>query len=816
MKKGILCILLSLLLLAPMFASCQQEADFTETEASIYTLYTIVDESTTDEAIHQVELALNRILFYRLGVILKLEMVTEEEYDKLIEDKFAEMEAYQLEKKNNKKATSSVASTDEETSIDVISGDDVLDLLEEGQDIPLDEPRLDIFLVRGYDDYYELATANKLAALDEKLNNEAKSLKSSIHSTLFTAAKVGGKTYGVPVNNAIGEYTYLVFDKELLTKYGKDPNTLKSIEDLQDYLDEIKANEPDVVPLKNAMVSTDLSFLSNEGFPAMIVDGNVVDAYANSKFKNYFAMLARYQALGYIADNNVAESDDGARYAVRIETGNIDSISARLADTGYEYDYSMYSAPLATNETTIDNIFCVSEYVVSNELTDVMKIVTAINTDAQLMNLLTYGVENENYVLDDEGQVERLNDSYIIDPNHAGNCFITYTLKGENPDKWNNDIKQNQDAIVSPSLGFTSSLEKFTYEEKTEVEDPENPGQMIEQINEVDVYEPDYVQIINSVVDKYYPALLNGTAVEFDYNALLTQATEEITAEFTERLDEIFEESYLKPMFAERMRDKVTASMGKELLEAATEEITEAYYSRVESNLKNKLKSQFKAENPSASDEEINDMVAEVLTDEYIEEHFTDYYTEEEMQEMINETYLSDLESEIEDAIDDISDTAEYDREFTKLKASDEYVSRLNAMITYDAPRKIQSRVDELIAELLIVYTDNMIAEMNTAIETAVNTFIDENSETLGLSRDEMLFKMGYLKEEEAATEGEDGASTEEESTAEESTAEGEGEGEGEGETEKSYVEAYTSWYQFAFEVKLSKVYYALYPLPTA
>ena len=44
MKKGILCILLSLLLLVPMFTSCQKEADLTETEASIYTLYTIVDE----------------------------------------------------------------------------------------------------------------------------------------------------------------------------------------------------------------------------------------------------------------------------------------------------------------------------------------------------------------------------------------------------------------------------------------------------------------------------------------------------------------------------------------------------------------------------------------------------------------------------------------------------------------------------------------------------------------------------------------------------------------------------------------------------
>ena len=818
MKKGILCILLSLILLVPTLVSCQQEADFTGTEASIYTLYTIVDESTTDEAIHEVELALNRILFYRLGVILKLEMVTEDEYDKLIEDKFIEMEEYQLAKKNkNKDKSESSVSSEEVSEEDIMTGDKILDLLEEGKDIPLEEPRLDIFLVRGYDDYYELATNGKLADLDVTLNNEAKALKSSIHSTLFTAAQVNGKTYGVPVNNAIGEYTYLVFDKELLDQHGIDPNTLKSVEDLQDYLQTIKENNPDVIPLKNAKESTDISFLSNEGFPALINNGEVIDAYNNSKFKNYFAMIARYEALGYLSDSVVSEAEatDDARYAVRIETGNIDSIEAKLADTGYEYEYSLYSAPLATNETTIDNIFCISEYVVSSELTEVMKIVTAINTDAQLMNLLTYGVENEHYTLDDNGQVERRKDNpesvYIIDPNHVGNCFITYTLKGENPEKWNNDIKQNQDAIVSPSLGFTSSLYEFKYKETVEIEDPDNPEKILTEETEISVYEPDYVEIINSVVDKYYPALLSGTAVEFDYDTLLNQATEEITAEFIERLDELYENDILKPMFVERMREQITKSRGPEIYAEAEADITEAYYNRVESNLKNKLTSEYKEQNPDKTSSEISEMVSEVLTDEYIEEHFTDYFTYEELEEMIQETYQDNLEYEIENAIDDIADSAEYNREFAKLKSSDGYKQKLNDMLAYDAPRKIQNRVDELIAEYLIEYTDNMITEMDTAIETAVNTFIEENSEILGLTREEMLEKMGYLSVDDGEqTEGEEGTETSAEESTEESTEEGE-----DGESNVEYKENYESWYEFAFEEKIAKVYYELYPLGT-
>ena len=77
MKKGILCILLSILMLVPMFTSCSSELVLEDVEAKVYTLYTIKDEETTPEAIRQVELALNRILFHRLGVILKLVMVNE-------------------------------------------------------------------------------------------------------------------------------------------------------------------------------------------------------------------------------------------------------------------------------------------------------------------------------------------------------------------------------------------------------------------------------------------------------------------------------------------------------------------------------------------------------------------------------------------------------------------------------------------------------------------------------------------------------------------------------------------------------------------
>lgn len=849
MKKGILCILLSILMLVPMFTSCSSELVLEDVEAKVYTLYTIKDEETTPEAIRQVELALNRILFHRLGVILKLVMVNEDEYEKLIEDKYAEVEAYRLAKKNNTEEEEEDESSEGsgEVSEDVVTGDDILSMLEHGGEIPLEEPRLDIFLVRGYDKYYDLATNGKLAALDEKLNNEGKSLKSSIHSTLFTAAKVGNKTYGVPVNNAIGEYTYLVFDADILAQHNVDPNTLTSLEDLRDYLDLVVKNNTDVVPLKNVEESISFNFLTNPGFPALVQltdlgTRRVVKAYEDSQFKDYYSMIARYRALGYLADDYATASEDSVDYAVRFESGTIDSITKKLEkEYGKDKNFAFteFSPPIATNENTIDNIFCVSEFVSStDELTDIIEVLEAINTDAQLMNILTYGVENAHYKLDSDGFVVRLNNdvlvkdpenpdkeipvknTYIVDPNHVGNCFITYILKDTEHDKtnanlWIDAIKQNQDAIVSPSLGFTSSPKKFSYTESVEVEDLENPGQMILKDVTVDIYEPDYIEVINEVVGKYYPALLAGTAVEFNYEEFYAKAEAEIAQTFIDRLDEQFEDNVLKPAFAEKMREQVTKNQGKELHEYAEETVREDLHDDVKKKLKNKLNSKLKAEYPDKSSSEINSMVKEMLTDEYIDENFSTYYSEEEVLEQIEIAYESELEAAIEDAIDEIQDTQEYAKAFDDLRASESYQNQLSMMLAYDAPNKILALVDDYIAEVIETYTAQIVEEIEIAIGEVTTKFVTENAEKLGMTEDELYVEIGYKQEETVTTEGEEGEAAPAAET-EESATEGEGEGEGEGEEapEKIYTVKYETWFEFAFQEKIVDPYYTMFGDP--
>ena len=794
-------------MLIPVLASCAHELDITETAAEIYTLYTIVDESTTPEAIREVELHLNRTMFYRNGVIVKLIALHEDEYDAVIDEKIAEVEAYQLEKKNsknknkNKKDESSAADESAESSEDssaekseevsevVKTGEYWLDVLTEGGDIELKEPRIDIFLARGYDRYYQLATEGKLSAMDEKLNNEAKALKSSIHSTLFTAAKINKKTYGIPVNTAIGEYTYLVFDKELMEKYGIDNNTVKKLEDLNDYLATIKANEPDVVPLMNTAPSASIDFLYEDGYPAIVTSvGEVIESYTSAPVRNYLAMITRYNANGYF---EAAEPGSEPRYAVRIEKGTLDGIKESLKDTGYEYEYSLFANPIAKNDNTIDNVICISSTVNSSNLTAVSEIVTTIYTDPDVMDLLVYGVEDVNYVRNESNQIEILNNDYSVKPENIGNPFITSTLVNEDPEKWAKAIKQNQDAVVSPSLGFTFAPQTFTYTD--------------EENNEITVTEPDMFELISSIVEERYPALMRGNAVDIDFAELLERATEDITAEYVAKLDAIYKDNKLYSIYEKKVTDEVNKKQGPALRKQIESEIMEDVLDEVESELRLNLRAELQEEYPDASSSEIYDMLDNMITPKMIRENISLLYTDEEIEEMIDEEYFFQIADLIEDELDKALESKEFAADYEKMQKSAEYQSDLNAMLTYDAPAKIEAKFDTLISDELVKYTDSINEDIGAAAEAAITAFVAEYKDKLGMTEDEMLTKLKVKRESrgESAEEGED-----------EKPAETDGENE---ETkEKTYEYRYESWYEYVFEEMLKSAYYDVFGTPSA
>ncbi|MEG2003194.1 MAG: hypothetical protein RR057_01180, partial [Clostridia bacterium] len=213
------------------------------------------------------------------------------------------------------------------------------------------------------------------------------------------------------------------------------------------------------------------------------------------------------------------------RFAVKFIKGTFEDLEKLEKETGHEYISAIHSYPVPTNENTCAHLFAISKYTIANELSDVAKLLNFIETKKEAANLLTYGIENVNYTLEN-GQVVRINQDYMTEQKYTGNAFLTYTLKGENPDKWNQLMKQNIDSTrskeQSTTVGFGYIPQVFTSpDDKTKT-----------------YAEPNYIDLLMPIAERAYSKLINGTAVSLNLNDLNNKAAAAIVETLTKEIQE--------------------------------------------------------------------------------------------------------------------------------------------------------------------------------------------------------------------------------------------------------------------------------------
>ena len=760
MKKRVAAIMLVVLMLLPALASCSKEVAPPEVEVTVYNLHMIKDESTTDEALKRVELALNRILFYRLGSCIEIIAYTEDEYYAAIEAKYAEMEEYKIkkeeEKKNNKnnKDKNKKDEVSEEVSVDVFTGDDYLDMLMKGEEYVREEPRFDIFLINDYEKYYELASEGMLADITAPLGSECKILKDYIHPTILSAAQINKKTYGVPLNTIIGEYTYVVFDKEYLEQHQVDYQTMQSMDDLRSYLALIAENNTDVVPLANSATPTSVDFIFEALSPAYVKNKYVYSAYESKEIATYYSVIQQFNALGYLR-----EPAEGENAAVQFISGNEETIANLEKETGREYEYVVYSNPVATTQNCVNGMFAFSKYCTANELVAAMELVTAIYTNEELANIFAYGVEGENYLLDDNGQVERRNDTYMINPNYAGNRFITYTLAGDDADKWEKAKLQNLNATIAVDIGFKFQPEEFSWDYEDE------NGEKQEFV----LTGPDYIEIINEIAAKYLPAAINGTAIELDLDALYEEAELGIEDTLREALEKTYatrlQNNYSNSVSAKYALD---STEGKKMYNDATTSVTTTLFTTVENELRTKYTKQFTEELTSMYDDEeklkkaVDEKVNTLLTEDFINEEVERKYGEMK-EELIMSQYNRDVQTKVDAALKTYISTANYLEAYEAAIVSDEFKQELQEALNSDLSSTINANVTELITTMMSDYFKTIVDEAEVALSEAIEEFVKEvvakSAEFDGeeaMTEDEVRFELGLVEKETETDENDE------------------------------------------------------------
>jgi len=500
MKKKLLSLFLCSSMLLGMLAGCGKKddeegvADVEESErvAMTLSLWLPTDEGTTAEAIKLTEAALNKLTQSKYETAIELHAISRDEYQQTIDAKIAEVEknieaeeeAARARRQAAKDKAAGKQTKETEAPETVIADETYVDEIgvTRVKYPSVASTQMDIFLVQGYDNYQKYIENDQIQRLDAELNATSKLLNSYVYEQFFELLKPQG-IYAIPNNHPVGEYQYLLFNKELMDTYDYtfDPakfnsirgaSTKEFIEDMAWLKENGEAALQDVTLILGSSDLPGMNYWSIDGEWSLI--GSQIKNLSTNKSKSEPKVMLRESAYwgtiydmktwaekGWLGDGIV---DEGEKFAVGILSGD----GSLVEKYGDEYYMHVLQQPMMTQEDLYGSMFAVSSYTKSLERS--MEIITYLNTDPEVRTILQYGAEGVHWEYDTENPdvIKILSNDYSMRLVETGNVYMTYPGEGIPMSYWNYGKQQNLDSMVSPYLTFGTSY--ITEENKAKLE----------------------------------------------------------------------------------------------------------------------------------------------------------------------------------------------------------------------------------------------------------------------------------------------------------------------------------------------------------
>jgi len=512
MKKKIMCILLCVVMLASclMSTGCSIagdnaiSSDSTDANAEVETTRTSVtlslwvpcEEGTTEDALYHVEQAINEVTQAQFDTAIKLYAIPTAEYDETVKERIKFLEdrvIKELEEEANKRQEEIQAAQKGETLVDEtteyvnpnMDGDYSLVVPGATEYVPIEKNQLDIFLIRGYDDYKYYVENGFVYELDDELANNSKVLNNYIYPDFFSAIELNDSVYAVPNNRPIGETTYFLVNKDIVANENMTPeecntiNKCMSNRDGVSFLDDIEAYYPDYVPFYGdykpaywdywnvngdpdefSVIASDVNPIAGDKAKEL-QDLSFVNVLAQASMKTYYRQYITLKEKGYINSSETVPEKFGI--------GFISSTAQDIAKYEDDYYIYVYEGARGNAEEYSESMFAVSSR--TENLSRSMEIITYLNTDPTLRTILQYGVEDMHWKYDEANpdsivQLDLSKQSTDVTYNmnlfDTGNVYMTYPAYGvtysDEVDPWASSKEQNLASYLPVDYYFMTTL----------------------------------------------------------------------------------------------------------------------------------------------------------------------------------------------------------------------------------------------------------------------------------------------------------------------------------------------------------------------
>lgn len=582
LARRVLSAMLGILMLTSLLTSCGSVGNQTNIDAAkamTVTITMIKEEGMTDAGIQRVQDAINELTENRYNTHVVLQMFTADEYAQKV------LEMSQKLDINN-------ASQDDSTyvSSEVILDDNLVYKQSENGDYylvdeqnrshvvypTLIDTQLDVLFINDIATYSRLAKGDGvdpyITSLTPLMGASDLPVSKYVNSTLLShARKVNGQFLAIPNNTYFGEYSYMFINKKYFDACNYDISLVKSFADVEAFVYDMANNEAykNVTPVYNFNGFNFLSYFDfasplllqqSTGYgldtPSHLNDMTRMSFYQASM--NMLYNLSKLTDRTYIETNEVDFTKD---FAVAFMDGT-SSIPTEYADPdkdGNDDYYVINCSRPAVDNTMFDSMFAISEFSPNKERA--FQILALLQADAEVVNLLAYGLPNIDYELDKDGVVVyKENSGYAMNYRNVGNNFLCYpnekmdeeTMKFA-ADDWKVAKAHNEKLVISPYCGFY--IEECTFSDYVYYDDTDS-GIVFKEL-------PDKtgVQLVdtkgNLVKEK-------GLTKIYLYNSVMMKDFEEYCKTFVPRMSD-FEaadeyesyKAYLKALSAELQSTEV-------------------------------------------------------------------------------------------------------------------------------------------------------------------------------------------------------------------------------------------------------------------
>lgn len=295
--------------------------------------------------------------------------------------------------------------------------------------------------------------------------------KSTINEAFWDGVTVDDNIYAVPTDKELAPAVFALFDADKVAEQGYDLSSVDSLESAEaiaqqyfkdtgiegSYIDKgwlgaYDANNYDCIPALDYQVCLDTDN-PDEGF-------------------RWIYDIPEYQELATYLNGLINEGTIATKPGDLYDWGNTDAFmhtqsglptsnAGWEASDGVDYDAIQLNDPVVTTDTVRGSLNVISAS--SEHPEEAMTVLEAFNTDERLRNLNAFGIEGTHYTLNDAGKVVYTDAAKQYMPGiYTQGDYDTMLLLADEPD----DTRQimadfNDEAIVSPALGFTPDLTEY-------------------------------------------------------------------------------------------------------------------------------------------------------------------------------------------------------------------------------------------------------------------------------------------------------------------------------------------------------------------